>query len=502
MHSSTLRKIRDSHAFASHFRMDLSASIVVFLVALPLCVGVAAASGVPAELGLITGIVGGLVTGLLPGSKLQVSGPAAGLTVITWELVHERGVGVLGVVVLGAGILQIAFGLLRFGRWFQAISSGVVAGMLAGIGAVLILSQLYAALDLSGKGKALNNLAGIPGLLSHAQSALAPATVAVVTLLVVVAWPRIPAVSRWLPAPLVAVLVSAGAAALLALPVRRLDVGSVLGSVRLSPSIGVDGFLDGALIASMVIFALIASAESLFTANAVDRMHTGSRTRYDSELVAQGVGNTVCGLLGALPMTAVIVRSSANIAAGARTRASRVLHGVWLLVFVLAMPWVLAMIPVATLAALLLHAGWKLVSPATVLAIWREHRGEALVLVTTATAIVATSLFEGVVIGVLAAVVKTVWELSRLTVSVETTSDAVRIDLLGHATFLTVPRLAHVLESIPPALPVHIDAASLGHYDHSCQQKVAEWTARQISTGRQVLVVAPGGRHAPVGQPA
>jgi MFS superfamily sulfate permease-like transporter len=150
---------------------------------------------------------------------------------------------------------------------------------------------------------------------------------------------------------------------------------------------------------------------------------------------------------------------------------------------------------------LLLHAGWKLVSPAAVLAVWREHRGEALVLLTTAVAIVATSLFEGVLIGLVAAVIRTVWELSRLTVAVTTVSGRIRIRLLGHATFLTVPRRTQALDRIPPgAVPVQVDGSGLGHYDHACQQTVTEWAVRQRSAGRDVTIVLPDDVRHPVEQ--
>ncbi|MGW5745361.1 SulP family inorganic anion transporter [Amycolatopsis sp. NPDC003861] len=474
----------------STLRPDLSASVVVFLVALPLCIGVAAASGVPVELGIVTGIVGGLVVGSLPGSSLQVSGPAAGLTVITLQLVQDKGVGTLGAVVLGAGVLQVLFGLLRVGRWFQAISSGVVQGMLAGIGAVLILGQLYAALDLPGRGSALDNLAGLPQLVMRLTGggSLLAALVTMLTLLVIAVWSRVPRLSRLVPGSLAAVVVTIVVVAVLDLPVKRLAVGSLFDVVALPDASSLMGIVDGTLTGSVIVFALIASAETLFSASAVDRMHTGPRTRYNAELVAQGIGNTVCGLLGALPMTAVIVRSTANVTAGARTRLSRVLHGVWLLVFVVAVPQVLSLVPVAALAALLLHAGWKLLSPRKIAAVWREHRSEAVILVTTASAIVATSLFEGVLIGLGAAVIKTAWDLSRLTISVTTGADGVRLRLIGHATFLAVPRLARQLEVIPTMAPILIDRSDLVHADRAADEVLHDWIVRQTAVGRDVTV--------------
>lgn len=177
----------------SVWRADFTASLVVFLVAVPLCVGVAVASGAPAELGLVTGIVGGLLTGLLPGSSLQVSGPAAGLTVLVYEAVQEYGLGALGALVLLAGVLQLAMGALRLGRWFRAISVAVVQGMLAGIGLVLIAGQLYALVDARAPGNGPANLAGLPDLAADTAgsgTALSALAVGAGTIALLVLWPK------------------------------------------------------------------------------------------------------------------------------------------------------------------------------------------------------------------------------------------------------------------------------------------------------------------------
>ncbi|MEV7026744.1 SulP family inorganic anion transporter, partial [Kitasatospora sp. NPDC093558] len=191
------------------WRHDLPASLVVFLVALPLCVGVAVASGVPAELGLVTGIVGGLVVGLRPGSSLQVSGPAAGLTVLVYDAVHRFGPQALGPLVLGAGLLQLAMGALRLGRWFRAMSASVVHGMLGGIGLTLLTGQLYALADRRAPATGPEKIAGLPALLRDALGGAAnpgAAALGVATLLVLVAWKHLPErVARSVPAPLAAV---------------------------------------------------------------------------------------------------------------------------------------------------------------------------------------------------------------------------------------------------------------------------------------------------------
>lgn len=459
-------------------RADLTASLVVFLVALPLCVGVAVASGVPAELGIVTGIVGGLVAGALPGSSLQVSGPAAGLTVLVYEAVRTYGPGALGVLVLAAGLLQIAMGALRLGRWFRAVSAAVVQGMLAGIGLVLIAGQLYVLGDLTAPADPLGKVTGFAGLAGAAEPAAL--TLGAGTVLVLVLWPRWRAAARILPAPLVAVALAATATALLRLPVRRIEVRGLLDAVR-APGTGEFARLtEVGVIGTVLAFALIASAESLFSAAAVDRLHQGRRTDYDKELIAQGAGNTVCGMLGALPMTAVIVRSAANVRAGARTKASRILHGVWLLLFAAALPAALGLIPVAALAGLLVHAGCKLIPVRELGPLWREHRGEALVLAVTAVSIVAADLFKGVLIGLAVAVGKTAWDVSHVHVETEDRGAAgLTVRVIGNATFLRLPKLLDALEALPGDRPVRLDLEGLRHVDLACAAALESWSARR-----------------------
>jgi MFS superfamily sulfate permease-like transporter len=434
---------------------DLGASVVVFLVALPLCVGVAVASGVPAELGIVTGVVGGIVVGLLPGSTMQVSGPAAGLTVLVADAVSRHGIQALGVIVLGAGLLQVALGLARCGRWFRAISPAVVQGMLAGIGLVLILGQLR-----------------------HLIVSPVALALGLLTVLIMLLWQRTPL--RVVPGILVGVVVCTALAAVFASDVARITVGTLSTDVHLPDF----SLLDTGVIGTAVVFALVASAESMFSAAAVDRMHAGPRTQYNKELVAQGVGNTICGLLGALPMTAVIVRSAANVSAGARTKASRVLHGGWLLLFVVLLPGLLTLIPVAVLAAVLVHAGWKLLGLREVVTSWRTDKAESLVFVLTAGLIVATDLLTGTVAGLLAAVVKTAWDVSRLQVTVTPEGVALR----GNATFLKLPVLLDELDRVDRE-HVRMDLSGVRHLDQACGQAIDQWVDESRKAGRTVELV-------------
>jgi len=249
----------------------------------------------------------------------------------------------------------------------------------------------------------------------------------------------------------------------------------------------------------------------------VDRMHNGPRTQYNRELVAQGIGNTVCGVLGALPMTAVIVRSSTNVRAGAKTKVSRVLHGVWLLVFAAALPAVLGVIPVAALAGVLVHAGVKLLPARQIMPLWRDHRSEAVILAVTAVAIVAISMFEGVLIGLVLAVAKSAWETSHLQVDVrsgsavrpadsggagdgdeaadtdgEGTPGALHVTVTGNATFLRLPKLLDALEALPTDRPIELDLDGLRHLDHACRTALTAWTQRHNTQAAHPVRVVAG----------
>lgn len=474
-------------ATSATLRADVTASLVVFLVAVPLCVGVAVASGVPAELGLITGIVGGLVTGFLPGSSLQVSGPAAGLTVLVYEAVQEFGLPSLGFLVLAVGLLQILMGVLHIGRWFRAISVSVIEGMLAGIGLVLIAGQLYPLAGAPAPDGGLAKLAGLPRLFVDAVTdgpALAALCLGAGTILLMAAWRRLPPAIRLVPAPLAAVALVSAVVILFDLPVATVDVKGIFAAVQPPGTQDVSALATTGALATVLAFTLIASAESLFSAAAVDRLHDGPSTDYDRELVAQGVGNTLCGLLGALPMTAVVVRSAANVQAGARTKASRVLHGAWLLLFAAFLPTALGLIPLAALAGILVQAGSKLLPVKTLAPMWREHRGEALILLTTAGAIVALNMFDGVLIGLGLAITKSAWQTSRTHLEItDPGAGSVRVQLTGNATFLRLPTILGTLEALPRNRPIELDLTALHHLDHACHHALANWASRHNDQG-------------------
>ncbi len=478
---------------------DIPASLVVFAVALPLCVAIAKACGVPTAAGIITAVIGGIVVGLLGGGPLQVSGPTAGLIVILLGVGDRMGIVSVGVVVFLAGLMQVAAGFLRLGQWFRAVSPAVILGMLAGIGVVLFAQQSHVTVDDTPSRSPLMNLVGIPGAVwdifdghdghpGHLPAAL----IGLLTLAVLLLWkPFAPERLQSLPAVLVAVVAAAAAAALLGLPVQRVEFDSLASGVKLFDFTALPGLLgDGMVWRLAVTAAVVASAETLLTAAAVDQMHTGPRTRYDRELAAQGLGNALCGLLGALPMAGVIVRSSANVEAGAKSRWAAVLHGVWMLAFVLLLPGLLRLIPTAALAATLVLTGIKLIQLRAIRALWEESKGEGAICLAVALAVVGFDLLAGVMLGVALSVVKLIYTFSRLRIrrKGDPASGRMTLVLEGCATFLRLPKLASALEALPQGITLHVDLKGLSYIDHACLALLMDWEKQHGATGGKLVL--------------
>jgi MFS superfamily sulfate permease-like transporter len=478
------------------FGRDLLGSIVVFLVALPLCMGIAIASGMPPAAGLITGIIGGMVVGVFAGSPLQVSGPAAGLAVLVFELVREHGVVALGPVVLLAGLIQIAAGLCKVGVWFRMCSPAVVAGMLSGIGVLIVASQLHVLIDGMPKARGLENFAALPGAVIDAvqgdSGSLVAMAVGIGTIAIMLGWEKLrPAKLRFVPGALLAVVSLTAIVQVMDLSVKKVDVPSNLFAAVSMPTWGsLSGLLEPSLLIAALTFAFIASAETLLSAAAVDRMHEGARTKYDRELTAQGVGNMLCGLLGALPMTGVIVRSAANVQAGSATRMATIMHGAWILVFALLLPWLMRMTPVACLAGILVFTGIKMVNFKQVKALAVYGKGTAWIYVATTVAIVATDLLAGVLVGFALSLFRLALHSSRLKVGLDHHDEpgTASLRLEGSATFLRVPSVARTLERVPPNTRLQLVVDRLHHVDQACLELLREWSRNASSRGCELVV--------------
>ncbi len=459
------------------FAKDLLASVVVFLVALPLCMGIAIASGAPPSAGLITGIIGGLVAGALSGCPLQVSGPAAGLAVIVYELIQEHGFAALGPIVLLAGLMQLAASVLRLGQMFRAIGPAVIYGMLAGIGILIFSAQFHVMVDDSPKENGLQNLLSIPGAIYkgvvpldgsvHHQAAF----LGILTIVIVLLWTRFaPAKLKWVPGALLGVTAATSVAAIWNMPVRFVELPSnLIGSIQLPGTSVLLAALSPTYLMAAAGVAFVASAESLLSASAVDKMQDGPRTNFDKELRSQGIGNALSGLLGGLPMTGVIVRSATNVAAGAKTRRAAMMHGLWLLVLVAVFPQVLRLVPTSSLAAILVYTGYKLVNPANLRRLFSYGAAPALIYVATIAVIIAVDLLAGILVGIGLSVAKVLWALTKLTIEV-TKSGERRVDvhITGAATFIRLPKLIDTLEALPGDSDVYIHLRDMQYIDHAC----------------------------------
>jgi len=489
--------------FRATIGSDALASVVVFLVALPLCMGVAIASGVSPMAGLITGIVGGLVVGFIAGSPLQVSGPAAGLTVLVWQLVEHHGIAMLGIIVLLAGLMQLLAGILKLGQWFRAVSPAVIHGMLAGIGVLIFASQFHVMLDKKPIGSGIQNFAGIPSSLMDTISANSTSMqalyIGLLTIVLIVLWNMFaPKKLKVLPAPLIAVVVAVIVAAAMQMKIKYIpdllanpeDINNIWSAIQYPTLENLKRAFEPAILIAAVSVAFIASAETLLSASAVDQLHQGSRTKYDKELSAQGIGNAICGMLGALPMTGVIVRSTANVEAGGKTRAATILHGVWLLLFAAVLPFTLSYIPVASLAAVLVFTGFKLAYPKAVPGLLKFGKSEVAIYLVTIVMIVATNLLEGVLIGLGLSILKLLQAFSHLEIrwDEDIIRNRVGLHLKGSATLIRLPMLAATLEEVRPGAEVHIHFEQLDYIDHACLDLLSNWEKQHEGTGGSLVI--------------
>ena len=489
----------NNHSGRSLFQ-DLVASIVVFLVALPLCLGVAIASGAPPLSGLIAGIIGGVVVGFLSGSHTSVSGPAAGLTAVVAAQIATLGSldGFLLAVVI-AGLIQVALGLCRAGFIASFFPSSVIQGLLSAIGLILILKQFPHLLghDPDPEGEMAfsqpdseNTFTELMRILGdwHAGAAV----IGVISLLVLVAWDRvkIPLLSR-LPGPLVVV----GLGIALADFFQKLGGPWLIGEDHLVnvpvvktlsslPELMVhpdfSRLAEPAIWAAAVTLALVASLETLLNLEAVDKLDPRHRfSPTNRELMAQGAGNMLSGLVGGLPITSVIVRSSVNINAGAQSRLSTVFHGLLLFLCVLLLPGLLGRIPVSCLAAILLLTGFKLASPKVFGKMWQGGKDRFVPFLVTVFAILFTDLLVGVVVGLAVSLgfilASNMRKPLRSQVERHHTGEIRRISLANQVSFLSRGALERALQMANTGTHLLIDASETNYIDSDVLELIREF---------------------------
>ncbi|WP_367124605.1 bifunctional SulP family inorganic anion transporter/carbonic anhydrase [Streptomyces phytohabitans] len=481
---------------------DLSASVTVFLIALPLSLGIALTAGAPLQAGLVAAAVGGIVGGRLGGSPLQIGGPAAGLTIVTADLIHVYGWRATCALTVVAGLAQLALGFLRVARSALAVSPAIVHGMLAGIGVTIALAQVHIVLGGDPAESAIDNALALPGQLADPHPAAL--TVSTVTVVVLLGWPRLR--QRWAPGGVLGKVVRGVPAALAA--VTLATAVAVLSGMSV-PLVHLPSWRSHALpeapdgpvlgmIAAVLTVALVASVQTLLSAVAVDKLtakRTGDErvptTDFDRELRGLGMSNIVSGALGGLPVAGVAVRSTANVAAGAVSRNSAILHGVWVLLAAGLLVGVLELIPLAALAALVMVVGVQMVSITHIRTVTR-HR-ESLVHAATTLGVVLLGVLEGIAIGGAVAVVLALRRLTRTRVTSEVADGVHRVRVRGQLTFLAVPRLSRTLGQVPEGADavVEVDGSFM---DHAAFETLQEWCAAHEAQGGSARLTSRSGR--------
>ena len=498
---------------AEHWKSDMVSGFIVFLIALPLSLGIALASGAPPIAGVITAIIGGVLVSLLSGSYVTINGPAAGLIVIVLGAIETLGEGDLlagyryalavGVV---CGAIQIVLGLLRAGKMTNFFPLSVVHGMLAGIGVIIMSRQIHVALGVTldpAHGviphdwpvlHGLNPLLAIPSSLAHFS--LYPTIIGIAAVLIMFLWPLLTKVARFVPAPLVAAIVGVVLGIVFQLattnPRLLLDLpeGGLLGGLT-APDFS--KIFTGTSIRWIVAYVFVASLESLLTASAMDKMDPYKRrSNMNREFLGKGIGNMLSSLAGGLPMIAEVVRSSANIFNGAKTRWSNFFHGLFILLFVGLAPAVLEMIPLAALAGILVVVGWRLAHPKQFVHAGHIGKEELLFMLATTIVVVAEDLLIGVVFGILLGLVTAVVRGTSLG---NLFKPAVEVSEAGGKTVVRFRRalgfgnfmgIRAQLDKIPPGKTLVLDFSDCHFVDHTVVERLEDFEEEYERGGGRV----------------
>lgn len=498
----------------ANLKSDFASGLVVFLVALPLCLGIALASGAPLFSGIIAGVVGGIVVGYMSTSHLSVSGPAAGLTAIVLTAITDLGAfNIFLTAVFIAGLIQLALGFLKAGTISNFFPNNVIEGMLAGIGVIIFLKQIPHAFgydkDFEGDESFVqpdgqNTFSELFSVIDHIQ--LGSLVITLISLAILIGWNKVEFLKKikLVPAALVAVIVGIilneifiQTGSSLAISGEHLVALPVPTSLEEFQSIFV--IPDFSALTNFKVWgigatiAVVASIETLLCIEAADRMDAQKRyTNTNVELKAQGIGNMVSSLLGGLPMTSVVVRTSANNAAGAKSKMSAIIHGFLLLISVLTIPVLLNKIPLATLAAVLLLVGYKLANPKTVKHFWKKDKiYQFIPFILTFVAVVFTDLLKGVALGMIVNIIFVLIGNSkrafRFSKEEYHDGDIIHIDLAQEVSFLNKAAIKSTLNDLPENSKVIINATDTVYIAHDILDLIREFkTTRAIDENIKV----------------
>jgi len=495
-----LNKRQARYYFLSFLKHDFKASITVFFVALPLCLGISLASNAPLYSGLIAGIIGGIVVGIISKSHLSVSGPAAGLTAICAGAITELGsLEIFFLSIAVAGIIQILLGLFKLGGFTHFIPSAVIKGMLAAIGIILIAKQIPLMLgydEASFWTKELFNIITLKNAFSHVKSiyyhtSRGAIVIAIASLLLLIGWKRTMAKRiPFIPTSFIVVVFGTLLAflfhqfipALALKPQQFVSLPSNLFSDIKFPDFH-SLFSNTDILKNAVIICIVASLETLLSVEAIDKIDLYNRvTPQNRELIAQGTGNLLSGILGGLPITAVIVRSSANAEAGARTKLSAIFHGTWLLILVFFAAGLLNHIPYCVLAVILIRTGYNLAKPRMIASVYKMGREQFLPFIVTIVAMLFTDLLVGVGIGIAYACYFIFKNTYRAGYTLETKTEGhithYYFNLAINVSFINKKRIKDELEKIPNYSVVHIEGSHSVYIDYDVAEIINEFKTK------------------------
>ena len=485
----------------TNLKSDFASGLVVFLVALPLCLGIAMASGAPLFSGIISGVVGGIIVGYLSNSHISVSGPAAGLTAIVLTAITDLGAfDVFLTAVFIAGLIQLALGFIKAGSISNYFPTNVIEGMLAGIGIIIILKQLPHAFgydsDFEGDQAFLqsdgsNTISSLLRIVDYIQ--LGSIIITTLSLSILIAWDKVPFLKKFklIPGALIAVILGVVFNEIFtvtgsSLAIQKEHLVSLpiptsfeeLKQIIITPNFS--GITNPKVWIVGLTIAIVASIETLLCIEAADRMDVHKRyTDTNVELKAQGIGNVISSLLGGLPMTSVVVRSSANSIAGAKSKFSTIIHGVLLLLSVLIIPSVLNKIPLATLASILLLVGYKLAKPATFVHFWKNGKYQFVPFIVTLLAVVFMDLLKGVALGIIISIIFILKGNLKRAYSFRKQEyahgDVIHIDLAQEVSFLNKAAIKTTLNEIPRDSEVIINAQDTVYIAHDVLDLIKEF---------------------------
>ncbi len=476
-----------------NLKSDIPASIVVFFVAIPLCLGIALASGAPLISGLIAGIIGGVLVGAISGSQVGVSGPAAGLAAIVLTAIGDLGFENFLVAVVLGGVIQLGFGIARAGVIGYYFPSSVIKGMLTGIGLIIILKQIPYFFGFNA-----NNSGDIFSQISYGSTLIAAVSMGILLLWDLVLTKKAK-IFQLVQGPLVAVVIGI----IYATTTNGDAVWGIASSQMVSVPTNVADldfiiFPDFSAITNINVWivaftiALVASLETLLCVEATDKIDPEKRvTPKNRELIAQGIGNIASGMIGGLPVTQVIVRSSANIQSGGKTKMAAVIHGILLVASVVAIPFLLNQIPLSVLAAILLIVGYKLAKPALFKSMYQLGWKQFIPFVITIAGIIFTDLLVGIGLGVLIGVLFLLYDSyknshSMIHHEMENGKEVVKMELAEEVTFINKAPISYELNNLPVEAELEIDVTKTKYLDNDIVEIINDFLAsseeKNIST--------------------